>query len=192
MPCENHLRRLLQALTPADERERRHRARILALLDDSAAPFSRAQYAPGHVTASAFVTNPARDALLLILHGKLGLWLQPGGHVEPDDADVLASARREVREELGLDAIDVVGDGLLDVDVHEIPARGADPAHEHFDVRFLFSTAADSFKAGSDARDARWVPVGALLGPEPDRSLTTDESVLRAVRKLATLRASWD
>lgn len=187
MPCDNHLRRLLHALTPADAREHEHRARMLALLDDSAAPFSRAQFAPGHVTASAFVTNPARDALLLILHGKLGLWLQPGGHVEPDDVDVLASARREVREELGIEQLDVIGDGLLDVDVHEIPARKHDPAHEHFDVRFLFSTAADSFEAGSDARAARWVPIAALLGAAPDPSLTTDESVLRAVRKIATL-----
>jgi 8-oxo-dGTP pyrophosphatase MutT (NUDIX family) len=192
MPCDDHLRRLLHALKPADEREQSHRARTLALLDDSAAPFSRAQFAPGHVTASAFVTNPARDALLLILHGKLGLWLQPGGHVEPDDTDVLATARREVREELGIEALDIVGDGLLDIDVHQIPARVADPAHEHFDVRFLFSTAADRFEAGSDARAARWVPISALLGSRPDPSLTTDESVLRAVRKLATLGTSWD
>jgi 8-oxo-dGTP pyrophosphatase MutT (NUDIX family) len=193
MPCPRHLRRLLHALEPADAREREHRERVLALLDESADPFSRAQFAPGHVTASAFVTNPASDALLLILHGKLGLWLQPGGHVEPTDDDVLATARREVREELGINAVDVVGDGLLDVDVHPIPARANDPAHAHFDVRFLFSTAADSFQAGSDARAARWVPIAALLGPKPDRSLTTDESVLRAVRKLARLgkNASW-
>ena len=187
MPCDSHLRRLLHELTPADAREQEHRARILALLDDSAAPFSRAQFTPGHVTASAFITNPARDALLLILHGKLGLWLQPGGHIEADDANVFEAAQREVREELGIETLEVVGAGLLDVDVHEIPARKADPAHEHFDVRFLFSTAADSFRAGSDARDARWVPLTALLGPKPDPSLTTDESVLRAVRKLATL-----
>src|SRR5262249_41384083 len=143
--------------------ERQHRDRILTLLDESAAPFEREQYAPGHVTASAFVTNPQRDALLLILHGKLNLWLQPGGHVEPGDADVLAAARREVREELGLEALTPLGEGLLDVDVHTIPARGSQPAHEHFDVRFLFATAADSFRAASDARDARWFPLATLL-----------------------------
>jgi len=152
---------------------------MLALLDGAGEPFSRSSYGPGHFTASAFITSPARDAVLLILHGKLGLWLQPGGHVEPGDNDILAAARREVLEEVGLNNLPLAHAGVFDLDVHVIPAHGNFPAHEHFDVRFLLVAASDSGHAGSDARDARWVPLSELP------RMHTDESVMRAVRKLA-------
>lgn len=184
MPRQAHLRRLLEDFVPANEREHGHHARILQLIERTQAPFSREQYLPGHVTASAFVTTPDRTALLLILHSKLHLWLQPGGHVDADDPDVLASARREVLEEVGLSELELVGPGLFDVDVHEIPARKDQPAHEHFDVRFLFTTREREARAGSDAKAARWVPVSELLRGAADSPYPSDESVMRAVRKL--------
>ncbi len=52
-----------------------------------------------HFTASAFVTHAGR--VLLILHRAKGLWLPPGGHVEPDELPA-AAAVREVFEETGL------------------------------------------------------------------------------------------
>jgi len=159
---------------------------MLHLLDTTPEPFSRDQYEPGHITGSAFVLDPSRSALLLILHSKLGLWLQPGGHVEPEDLDVEHSTRREVLEEVGIRELSQVG-GLFDLDVHTIPARKDQPAHEHFDVRFLFQAAALTFTAGSDANAGRWVPIAQLLHPSTaaaGEALPSDESVLRAVRKL--------
>jgi 8-oxo-dGTP pyrophosphatase MutT (NUDIX family) len=184
MPRQAHLRRLLEEFVPATDREQQHRTRILQLLERTAQPFSREQYAPGHVTASAFITNSDSSALLLILHSKLQLWLQPGGHVEPEDRDVLQSARREVLEEVGVSALDLAAPGLFDVDVHMIPARPDQPAHEHFDVRFVFVTHERDAKAGSDAHDARWVPIAELLDRSQDSAYPSDESVMRAVRKL--------
>jgi 8-oxo-dGTP pyrophosphatase MutT (NUDIX family) len=178
------LRTLLERLEPADALEREHRARILALLDHAADPFDRSQFAPGHVTASAFVLDPGHERLLLILHAKLGRWLQPGGHIESDDSSVCAAAQREVLEETGLEVSteDAFGARLLDVDVHQIPARPDIPAHEHFDVRFAFEAAHTGARAGSDAKQTRWVPIAELLPGETH--LPTDESVMRAVRKL--------
>jgi 8-oxo-dGTP pyrophosphatase MutT (NUDIX family) len=191
MPRHSHLRSLLEALTPADAREREHKARFVRLLADSQAPFSREQFVPGHVTASAFIVNEARDALLLILHAKLGRWLQPGGHVDADDLDVAHAAEREVREEVGLEQL--TPNGVLDVDVHSIPALHSQPAHEHFDVRFLFTAKEARVVAGSDAQAARWVPIAELLRPASSTPaaahLPHDESVLRAVRKLTTQRS---
>jgi 8-oxo-dGTP pyrophosphatase MutT (NUDIX family) len=191
MACPDELRRLLEAYRPADARESEHCARLVQLLTATSQPFSRAQYAPGHVTASAFVADPAFAQVLLVFHGKLLRWLQPGGHVELDDRDVLESARREVREEVGVNDLAAVG-GVFDVDVHEIPARGEQPAHEHFDVRFLFTTEQREFAAGDDALDARWVPVAELLHerrPGEELPYPSDESVLRALRKLPRVRA---
>jgi 8-oxo-dGTP pyrophosphatase MutT (NUDIX family) len=104
--------------------------------------------------------------------------------VDAEDSDVLASARREVLEEVGLSELELASPGLFDVDVHEIPARKDQPAHEHFDVRFLFTTRTRDARAGSDAQAARWVPVHELLQGGEHSPYPSDESVMRAVRKL--------
>jgi 8-oxo-dGTP pyrophosphatase MutT (NUDIX family) len=186
MSRTQHLASLLETFAPADARELEHKRRLLQLLRETPEPFSRAQFTPGHVTASAFILDRAHAALLLILHAKLQLWLQPGGHVDATDPDVLSSALREVREETGLDDLVLARPGVLDVDVHQIPARGTQPAHEHFDVRFLFTSLGAQPVAASDARDVRWVPLADLLGRSNERApgFPSDESVLRAVRKL--------
>jgi 8-oxo-dGTP pyrophosphatase MutT (NUDIX family) len=180
-PRRSDLRARLVAHRPADATEASHREAMIALCDRPAAagdPFARDHWSPGHFTASAFVLSPDRSALLFILHGRLGRWLQPGGHVDPDDVDIAAAACREVAEETGLSEVEIVGEGLFDVDIHAIPARKGDPEHQHLDVRVLLRSARVDAVAGSDARDARWVPLD-----EVDR-LDTDESVRRAVRKL--------
>ena len=178
MDRRQHLRSLLDAHAPADAAEAAHRDAMRALCDAPEDPFARDHWAPGHFTASAFVLAPDADEVLLVFHGKLHRWLQPGGHVDPDDADILAAARREVAEETGLTDVQVVGEGLFDVDVHVIPARKADPEHRHFDARVLLRARTRAFVAGSDARDARWVPFAAVNAHE------SDDSVMRAIAKL--------
>lgn len=168
----------LQTHVASDATEREHLTRMRALAASSGDAFARDHYMPGHFTASAFVLAPEADALLLILHAKLGRWLQPGGHVDPEDRDLVSAARREVAEETGLGALDLAHDGIFDLDVHVIPARAAEPAHEHFDVRFLFRAPDRSVCAASDARAVRWVPWTEVAAIE------SDASVGRAVAKL--------
>jgi 8-oxo-dGTP pyrophosphatase MutT (NUDIX family) len=154
---------------------------MLRLLS-TVAPTSRGHFVPGHLTASAFVLSPARDALLLILHKKLGLWLQPGGHIEPNDESLAAAARREVAEEVGL-ALPASAEGaVFDLDIHRIPARRDEPAHEHFDVRFLFQAPTLGFAINDEVVEARWAPLAEI------EQLTTDESVLRVARKLVRMQ----
>ena len=186
IPRSTELRSVLERLEPFDALEREHKSRVLQLLDTAPDAFDRAHYTPGHVTASAFVVDASHEYVLLILHGKLGRWLQPGGHVDPADVDTAAAARREVLEETGVTVHAAASARLLDVDVHLIPARNAVPPHEHFDVRFAFEAPDSQLRAGSDARAARWVRIRDLLTGATD--LPSDESVLRAVRKL---RARW-
>src|SRR5690606_18507583 len=107
---------------PADANEHVHHGRLTAVLTTLDAPFSRNTFSPGHVTASAFVVSRAGDAVLLIHHGKLHRWMQPGGHIERDDRDIEHAARREVAEETGV-ALAPEPAPIFDVDVHVIPAR---------------------------------------------------------------------
>lgn len=181
MTRRDHLAALLAAHHPPSAREIGYVARMKELLAAPGDPFSRDHFVPGHFTASSFVLSPDRASVLLILHGKLGLWLQPGGHVDPEDVDVLAAAHREVAEEVGLTDLEPVGQGLFDVDIHAIPPLKGDPPHEHFDLRFAFVAQHLDARAGSDAKAFRWVRL-------PDvADAGTDDSVLRAVRKLASL-----
>ena len=127
----------LARYTPADETEAGHLARMLALAGSPDDPCARDHFVPGHFTASAFVLDAEGTSVLLIFHEKFRRWLQPGGHVDPEDGDLVAAALREVQEETGLSEVDVVGEGWFDLDIHDIPARKGDPAHQHFDVRIL-------------------------------------------------------
>jgi 8-oxo-dGTP pyrophosphatase MutT (NUDIX family) len=58
-----------------------------------------------HATASVFVFDRVEGEwrLGLVHHPRLGRWMVPGGHVEPDE-NVAEAAVREVAEEIGCDA----------------------------------------------------------------------------------------
>jgi 8-oxo-dGTP pyrophosphatase MutT (NUDIX family) len=56
-----------------------------------------------HLVSYFVVLDGVEGKFLLVDHRKSGLWLPPGGHVEPGEHPQEA-VRREVREELGVEA----------------------------------------------------------------------------------------
>jgi 8-oxo-dGTP pyrophosphatase MutT (NUDIX family) len=171
----------LRAYEPSDERERAMRDRLVAFVAAHPDAFERA-LAIGHVTASAWIVDPSRTRALLTNHRKLGKWLQLGGHAD-GDPDVRRTALREAREESGLRSLRFARDGIYDLDVHAIPARPGEPAHDHYDVRFAFEAdpAEPLVVPQAESKELAWVPIGALA------SYGADESVLRLARKTASL-----
>lgn len=168
--------RLLDNHQPADAHEARMLEDIKAFVRRYDNFHSRQQLA-GHLTGSAWVVSEDRTHALLTYHGKLDLWVQLGGHVE-DDADMLGAAWREACEESGLADVQPLSDQIFDVDVHAIPANAKEPAHFHYDIRFLF--AADRtvpLVVSSESKDLAWVELEKIA------ELTAEESVLRMVRK---------
>ena len=139
------LKATVAALTPVDEREAESQQRFLVELDRLERPFDEHADAT-HVTSSAIVTGPR--GVLLHLHRRLGMWLQPGGHIDegetPEDAAV-----REVLEETGIACTDPV---LVHVDVHPGPK-----GHTHLDLRYLFSGVdADPCPPAEESQDVLW------------------------------------
>jgi len=117
--------------------------------------------APGHLTASALVLDPSRQAVLLTLHPRVGLWLQLGGHCEEGDNTVLDAAAREAREESGIGSLSF--DPLpLSLDVHPITCSLGVPTR-HFDVKFLAVSPEGAEPVISDeSLDLRWFRWDAL------------------------------
>lgn len=133
----------------------------------------------GHVTGSAWVVDAKRAHVLLTHHRKLDRWLQLGGHSDGDD-DPLRVACREASEESGL-AVDPLDDELFDIDIHLIPARRNDPAHHHFDTRFVLQVVGEeNFRVSDESHDLRWVEVARL------QELTSEPSMLRMATKWLT------
>ena len=175
--------RLLEELggyRPADSIEASNVAAVVNLLTSSADPFSRGQFEPGHVTASCYIVDPG-GRLLLHHHRRLGRWLQMGGHVESNELTADA-ALREGREESGLPDLLIDG-GILDVDVHAIPASKGDPLHHHFDVRYIARTAApESVSMHPDeSNDLAWLTL------ERAEELMDAPESTRVIRKLGAL-----
>jgi 8-oxo-dGTP pyrophosphatase MutT (NUDIX family) len=165
-------------------------ARIRELVRNHSDCFDR-RCLPGHVTASAWIVSSDADRFLLTHHRKLDRWLQLGGHAD-GDGDVQAVALREAREESGLSGFVFLGreragegdrrSGIpvvpVDVDVHRIPARPGEPAHEHHDIRFVLQAPAGERISISDESNAlEWFEWDRL---EKDFD---EESLLRLGRK---------
>jgi len=127
-----------------------------------------------HFTASAFVAH--QDRVLLLLHSTKGLWLPPGGHVEPDEAPA-AAAVREVYEETGLRVVIT-----SPVRPHGVP-EGAprpeasleievEPGHVHLDLAYFAALAAGedaaAIRPNEEAHALHWWSRQELASGRPD------------------------
>lgn len=129
---------------------------ILLLLAVSPEPFSRFQFTPGHITCTGLVLSPDGRRVLLVHHRRLGRWLLPGGHVEPEDAAVWDTARREVMEETGTDLASDAQPALVSLDVHGIPPKRSEPYHLHHDLVFQFQAHGDAIRVSEESRAVAW------------------------------------
>lgn len=135
-----------------------------------------------HFTATAFVVD-SRNRALLLWHKRLGRWMPPGGHVEPDETPE-DTARRECKEETGLD-VEIIGDpapdqfaknpqegrmlqkplAMLLENIPASPERG-EPAHQHMDFLYLAKPLDETQAltlAEEEGRELRWFTKEEIL-----------------------------
>lgn len=166
---------VIRSVPSGDPQSDGHRDHVLQFIGEHADSLYRSCLA-GHLTGSALVVDHARERVLVMLHAKLGKWLQPGGHAD-GEGHLGSVALREAEEETGIVGLRVAVPPV-DCDVHRIPARPGEPAHLHLDLRFVVLAPQDAEPRGNHESHAlRWVTLEEL------DELATDDSLRRLARK---------
>lgn len=157
----------IEAYTPWNEQEERDKALILRCLREEPRIFTR-ENALCHMTASAWVVNPARTKVLMAYHNLYDSWAWLGGHCD-GETDPLQTALREVQEESGLtDPRPVTGEiySLEALNVFGHVKRGAYvSSHIHLNVTYLIEaddTAPLTHKPDENSRVAWFTPADAV------------------------------
>ena len=160
----------IKAYQPCCEQEERDKAVILAFLDAYDDAFLRENLV-AHMTASAWVVNPARDKVLMVYHKLYDSWAWTGGHAD-GETDLLSVALRECREETGVQHVRPVSEEIysmeiLTVDGHEKRGQYV-PSHLHLNLTYLLEADdADSLQVcEAENSGVRWFSLDdALTAP---------------------------
>jgi 8-oxo-dGTP pyrophosphatase MutT (NUDIX family) len=172
----NKLIERLEGYLPLAPEEIAAREKILRFVKENESCFERSLDI-GHITGSSWLISRDGEKALLMLHRKLGIWVQPGGHSD-GNPDVLAVAIREAQEESGIRAIIPVTRNIFDLDVHEIPENKREMAHQHFDIRFLLQVVSDEeIVMSPESKKLQW------FGKDPAALPTNHRSILRMHKK---------
>ncbi len=166
-------RALIAAMEPGDPAEAASLRYALDWVDSGARIWREGGPAdpPVHLVVYVAPVDFARERVLLVDHRKAGLWLPPGGHIEPRELPESAAVR-EAREELGIDVRGRLRGPLL-----LTATRTVGPGPRHTDVSLWYAADVDEHEpmrldtgefAGAEWH--RWAGLpGARLGTGIDR-----------------------
>ena len=175
----------LSAHRSLDSTEEQHRLDTISFIQRNPQGWWRRSTIEGHITASAWVRNRTNTHALLLHHAQLDKWLQPGGHVDEIDMSPAQAALREAVEESGMSELRLVEEGLVDVDVHPIPVRNKggiiEPAHLHYDLRYLVDAACEAVTLSEESLGFQWVSIA-------DVARTAEPSIARLAYKSLSTR----
>lgn len=150
----------IERFVPFNEQEARDRALIQDCIERFADIFTR-ENRLAHVTASAWVVNPARSRVLMAYHNIYNSWSWLGGHAD-GERDPLGVALREVCEESGIVRVrplspEIFSMEALTVDGH---VKRGEYVSSHLHLNFTYLLEADEdqpLRAKADENsNVRW------------------------------------
>ena len=123
------------------------------------------------IVASCLIIDKGK--LLMLEHRKIGKWLPPGGHVEPEEFPDEA-ALRETKEETGLE-VEILGDdGIMHADpmshtlrepfaivYEEVPYKTV-PMHIHFDMIYVVRVKGGDLGGNNESTGIRWMDAAEI------------------------------
>lgn len=165
----NQTLHLLENYFPMDITEQVSKKEILDFIKNNPSCFERS-HEVGHVTASAWLMNHDKTKALLMLHKKLNIWLQLGGHCD-GNSDILSVAIKEAQEESGIKEILPVKNEIFDLDIHIIPSYKEVKKHTHYDIRFLLYTLHDNFEKNNESKKIKWFNQNEEVLPSKSQSI---------------------
>lgn len=164
--------------SPAGDAEQRFRQAAWSALAADPALLDRSGE-PAHFTASALPVSADGSRVCLVLHRRIGLWVQPGGHFEAEDRSVVEAAAREMTEETGLAG--EVARVPLALSRHVSPCGSGD---WHLDVQMMAVVAEAVPTVNEESLDVAWFEVDDL--PQ-ERARGVGDLVGEAVRRLSRI-----
>ncbi len=181
----------LLAYSPLEESDNQYRLDIISHIQKYPESWWQRGTLAGHVTASAWIVNREKTSVLFLHHRKLNKWLQPGGHLDDTDLSPAQGALREAIEETGIKNLSLLdwqnapeNPPIFDVDVHPIPARGDEPSHFHYDVRYEIALPASDSEAvliSNESLGFRWFSLDEISREhEPSLARMAKKTLLSA------------
>lgn len=116
----------------------------------------------GHLTASAWIINHARDKVLMAYHNIYQSWAWLGGHAD-GEKDLLKVAYQEAKEESSIRNINLVVPQPIEINICPVSPHIKNqifvPAHLHYNVVYLFEGDENEFiQIKSDENsDVSWI-----------------------------------
>ncbi len=145
---------------------------------------TRAENQKSHFPTYFLPYDRRSKKLFLVDHRKSGLWLSPGGHVEPGET-LSGTLNREALEELGLERFFSGQEQPFMLSITDI----VNPSQEcltHFDLWYLLKIDGRDFRVDSrEFREAKWLSFGEA------EDLVTDQSTLRAISLVESRRIPY-
>jgi 8-oxo-dGTP diphosphatase len=150
-----------------------------------------------HFTASGIVLD-GDGHVLLIHHRRRGWWVNPGGHIDPDE-DPVQAVLREVAEETGITgqilaeprfshpAVTVLPPPFT-ICVQDIPGTGGAAPHQHIDMIYVLTPITrDITPQLTEVAGCEWVPLAKVadLGTPPELPAII-EAATRYARRLTS------
>jgi len=137
-----------------------------------------------HLTVSVMVFTLDLSQILLCFHAKGGVWVQPGGHLEPSDDTPRQAAAREVLEESGVEDLTWVDDAPVDLTRYTSTATfGA--CVGHWDLTYAATAPARTPRVSEESKAVGWFPVSDLAHPQARGFSDQVDRVLQRIKQFS-------